>query len=354
MKKFILLFITFISTFCLAQEVRLTFIDTETSAKIEGVMVYDKEFLIATSDKDGKASVEIPSSGKVQILMIDYQDIEFDINSNVSIVKLEKIKEYKLDEVVIVRLPINQILDSIKTHITKKISKYSYKNSVHFYTQLNSGKDTLLYFNNKLFFNKGVFSNNQNKIIKKFKLIKGPFSNYTALYNLNNVDFIFFEDFVFNILPYNSRELQIICKETNRYEYTIKSSEGKYLIEFVSKNNNESYPYVGHIIVDKFDYGVYEFKYALKSDKIAYRNIPFNKKLLKYNVLLDGGYFKYEKDENDKYNLITYSTTKKFIAKNEDLKGREFQYKSTLEPSIESNVNTSTLKKFNTMNYELE
>lgn len=345
--KIILLFTVLISKIIFGQNIKITFLEENTKTPIVNVKIYDNEKLIATTNEQG--ITEINTTNKLNIIKEEYEDISISpINNKTYFLKKNKL--ITIEEVIVKEKTANEILDLIQKSTTAKNNLYNFPEVTHFYNLFKTKKDTLHYFNNRLFRGENsILTDNQNKIIKHFS-----YQNNQYLYKLNNKLLLFFKNFTIGNAPYNCFDIQYLCNNQEKFNLKLSASdEEKYIITFTAKKNNIEYPLNGRIIVDMTDLGIYEFHYNTIANKKTIRtSTVLVDKFFSYQILNEKCLIQYEKNEEGRYDLITFNYKVNFISTDKTLKNEVFEVISIKEPSANIS-NYNKLKKINLINFEI-
>lgn len=347
MNKLFFLIALLISKIAIGQNIKITFLEENSNSPIVNVRIYDNEKLLATTNEYGIA--EINSANKLNIIKEEYEDISISPINNKTYF-LKKIKLIFIEEIVVKEKTASEILDLIQKSTTAKNNLYNFPEVTHFYNLFKTKKDTLHYFNNRLFKGENaILTDNQNKIIRKFS-----YQNNNYLYNINKKPILFFSHFTIGNAPYNCLDIQYLCKNQGKFNLKLSASdEGKYIITFTPKKNNTEYPFNGRIIVDMTDLGIYEFHYNTISNKKTIRtSAVLVDKFFSYQILNENCLIQYNKNEEGRYDLITFNYKVNFISKDKALKNEVFEVTSIKEPTTNISI-YNKLKKINLINFEI-
>lgn len=346
MDKTILIIILFFTKISLGQVIKVSFYEENTNLPLANVKIYENERLIATTNKQGTA--ELDTNNSLNIIKEDYYDITISPVNNEKYF-LKKIQIIEIEGVIVKEKTVNEVLDSLYKTITSKVNLYNSPKNTHFYNLFKSKNDTLHYFNNRLFRTQNnILTDNQNKIIKKFK-----FQNNQFLYNFKNKSILFYRFFTFGNAPYNDFDVLYICKNQNRFDFNFSSSDDdKFIISFTPKKNNTEYPFIGRLVLDRNDLGIYEFYYNSKTNKTIRTSPVINNKFYSYQIINENTLIQYKKNNENKYDLITYNHKVKFTSQDKTLKNEIFEVVCIKEPT--TNISdASNLKKLNLLNFEI-
>lgn len=332
-----------------SQNIKVTFLEESTKKPISNVMLYDNENLIGTTDNTGVAIINISIKTKlITVVKEEFEDVLIELKNNEKYY-LKKIEPIEIEGILVKNKNATEILDELLPTLTSKTSFYNFTDNTHFYNIFKTSKDTLLYFNNRLF--KGedsVLTDYQNKIIKKFTV-----QNNRQLYVINKKPILFFNRFTFGNSPRNHPDIQYVCKNQKLFTYELnKSDDEKYIINFTPNKKNKEYPFVGRIIIDKDDLGIYEFSYTSTLSKKTIRNVPFQDKILNYQILNEKCLIIHTKNKDNTYDLVTFNYNVKFKSLDKSFKNEVFENKCIKEPTNAVN-NNKNLKKINFTTFEI-
>lgn len=346
MYKLIFLITCLIFSNTYSQNKQFKVLDKKDKNPLNDVLFYSNDKVIAKSNKYGVIKLDNKNYGNLFIVKEDYYDTIINLELLQSDeIYLKKIDVIELKEVIVRKKNIESILDSVYSNsITlKKINPPKY---LHFFNVLTTQNDTLLFANNRVTFIKGrgCFIERENKIISNFTQ-----KNSNPVFSLSNHNIIFNKNFTHSNSPINSFELMIVTKLKDKFLFSIFEEEDFYQIKFEPKVTNNEYPYSGYIIVDKSDFGVYEFK-AEVSIKKNKRNLVLENKILNFQILTETSYIKYKKDINGNYELIKYAYDSELKVLNGFFKDRIFINKCRKE--LTPYFDTSSMVPFDVITYK--
>lgn len=330
-----------------SQKTKIQILNLKDNNPIENVQIYSDSVLIDKSDSRGFFYLNIKKNNPISLIKEDFYDTIINIR-NTDRIYLKKIDAIRLDEVVITYTNINNILDSI-IDFKKRLKNVNVSNYIHFYNILTINKDTLLYLNNRLYHKnkEGYFCSAENKIIRNFKINEklSPIFEYKKKQILFNKNYLHFSS------SYITTEMQIVAKLKKQFDYKISKDEGYYKIEFTPNKKNNEYPYYGYILIDYEDFGIYEFKLNTNLENDDIRKVVHNEEVLKYKILNEGIFIKYNKNEKGKYDLVSYNFDSTLQSLNGDIKNYIFFNKCRIEPT--SNFDNSHTKKIDLTTYKI-
>lgn len=348
MKSIIILITILISNQLFPQKTKFQVLNIEDRKPIENIHIYADSILIDKTNKDGIFNIDLKKIKKIALIKEDYYDSILNTNTIFEKIYLKKINSIILKEVIVANLGVDNILDSIHYRI-KSLKNISITQNLHFFNSLTSDNDTLAYINKRLTYKNrdGYYCENDNFIVKNFKLTAEKRPVY-----LNKKGEIYFN---YNYLhfsePYSSRELQVVTKFKNEFNYSIIKSDGYYKISFNHKNKNKDFPYTGYFIIDIDDYGIYEFRCITTIDDKNKRNVVFNSNIINYRILNEECFIKYHKNENGKYELVTYNFDSELLTLDGFFKNSKIKNKCRKESTYPFEI-TDT-KKIDLSTYQL-
>ena len=117
------------------------------------------------------------------------------------------------------------------------------------------------------------------------------------------------------------------------------------------KNKNKDFPYTGYFIIDIDDYGIYEFRCITTIDDKNKRNVVFNSNIINYRILNEECFIKYHKNENGKYELVTYNFDSELLTLDGFFKNSKIKNKCRKESTYPFEI-TDT-KKIDLSTYQL-
>lgn len=303
-----------------SQKIEFQVLDKKNKTPLGDVLFYCNDNVIAKSNKNGIVKFDQNKYDSLVIVKEDYYDTILNISKFISnTLYLRKIDFIQLKEVVVYKKNIETILDSVYSNVTK-LSNINSAKYLHFFNVLTTAKDTLLFVNNRIHFErgKGCFIDTDNAIIANFTT-----KNNKTVFSLNNRSIVFNNNFIHSNNAVNSFELLLVTKLKNKFLFSIFEEEDYYQIKFEPKKKNTEYPYSGYLIVDKDDFGVYEFWAEIRQMNNR-RNLVFNDQIINFQTLSETSYIKYNKNEAGSYDLVNYAFDCKLKVLNGDFKDKIF------------------------------
>lgn len=348
MKHLIILFTVLISNQIFSQKTKIQILNLEDNRPIENAQIYADSILIDKTNKEGNFNISIKKIKKISIIKEDYYDTIINTNAINKNIYLRKINAIILKEVVVTNLSVENILDSIYNNM-RKLKNISITQNLHFFNSFTTGSDTLSYINKRLLYKNrdGYYCENDNGIVNNFKLTKDK----RPLYFIKKGEIYFNYNYLHFSEPYISPELQIVTKYIKEFEYSIIKSDGFYKIIFEHKKNNKEFPYTGYLIIDIDDYGIYEFKCITSIDKKNKRNVIFKNNIINFRILNEESFIKYNKNENGKYELVTYKFDSELLTLDGYFKDSIFTNKCRKETTF--TFDDSKTKKIDLSTYKL-
>lgn len=330
MKKITTIFIILVSAQIFSQKTKIQILNLKDSNPIENVQIYSDSVLIDKTDSLGFFYLNLKKYNKISLMKEDFYDTIINIK-NTNKIFLKKIDAIQLKEIVVKNININNLLDSIG-NVKKRLKNVNITNYIHFYNELTVNKDTLLYLNNRLFHKnrEGYFTSAENKIIGHFVTNE----KLMPIFEYKNKPILFNKNYLHFSNSYFTSELQIIIKVRKFFDYIVTKDNGYYKIVFTPNKKNNEYPYYGYILIDYEDYGIYEFKINTNIQKEDTRTVLLDDQLLKYKILNEEIFIKYNKNESGKYDLVSYNYDSSLQSLNGNFKGYVFLNKCRIEPTL--------------------
>ena len=329
MKKITIILVILVSIQIYSQKTKIQILNFKDNNPIENVQIYSDSILIDKTDSQGFFNINLKKNKKISIIKEDFYDTIINLK-NTSKILLKKINAVQLKEVVITNININYLLDSISDK--RRLKNVNISNYTHFYNILTINMDTLLYLNNRLYHKnrEGYFCSAVNKIIGNFRTNE----NLIPVFEYKKKPILFHKNYLHFSDPYFTTELQIITKLRKYFDYKVTKDNEYYKIEFTQNKKNNEFPYNGYILIDYEDFGIYEFKINTNKQKDDIRTVLFDKELLQYKIFNEEIFIKYIKNENGKYDMVSYNFDNSFEALNGNFKGSVFINKCRIEPTL--------------------
>lgn len=330
MKKIIILILILLSLQIYSQKSKIQILNLKDNNPIENVHIYSDSILIDKTDSLGFFYLNLKKYNKISLIKEDFYDTIINIK-NTNRIFLKKIDAIQLKEIVVTNININNLLDSIGDY-KKRFKNVNITNYIHFYNILTINKDTLLYLNNRLYHKnrEGYFCSVENKIIGNFRTNE----KLTPIFEYKNKPILFNKNYLHFSSSYVSTELQIVTKFKNYFDYKVSKDDGYYKIVFTPNKKNNEYPYNGYILIDYEDFGIYEFKINTNIQKEDTRTVLLDDELLKYKILNEEIFIKYNKNESGLYDLVSYNYDSSLQSLNGYFKGYVFLNKCRIEPTL--------------------
>jgi hypothetical protein len=321
---------------------------------IDNVEVYDGENLIGKSDLNGFVKINFSKINSIYLIKDGYKDKYLNKDLLETKIFLTINKPIELNEVIVRNLKIDEILDSIKNNLKQKNDKYCIPDSFKMSNILRTNKDTLHYVNSYFKYDKkkGFQIKENSKIIKNFTQNIDN-NNEILIYKIKNKQIEFWEYLTVSYIKINGQlEFSKIINNRDKYNFEILSDSIYYKINIKSKKTGKM-SFNGYIIVDKLDFGIYEFKLNLSGSKNNDVKITSREKIKQSYDILEIDYFiKYIKDDNENYNLVYSFFNQSFIQKEGNFKNIKFSKTSTVENSF--NFNNENYLPFDIFNYNIK
>ncbi|UOK43661.1 MULTISPECIES: hypothetical protein [Flavobacterium] len=348
MKKLFYFTLLLLCNVSFSQKKQIEIFDAKDKMPLRDVLLYDSESIIGRTDGKGIVEVNMKKINEVTVVKEDYYDtIIKTAQFNGNKIYLSKIEGIKLAEIVIVKNSITSILDSVYKR-SLSLRNVNQPSSFHVYNLLKADRDTLLFLNNRfhLMKQRGYFAEKCNAIISKFQLVQGK-----PVFLYKESTLIFNKSLTHSNSPINSSELQLISKFRDGFNFKVSEDTNLYKIEFSPKKDNTEYPYVGFLIVDKIDLGIYEFKSELyTTGKQVKRSVAYNSQILNFEILKESCYIKYDRNDSGTYDLVMYASDSELRALNGAFKNDVFYNKCRKE--VTPDFATSQTALFDFMSYK--
>lgn len=330
MKKIIILILILLSLQIYSQKSKIQILNLKDNNPIENVHIYSDSILLDKTDSLGFFYLNLKKYNKISLIKEEFYDTIINIK-NTNRIFLKKIDAIQLKEIVVTNININNLLDSIGDY-KKRLKNVNITNYIHFFNELTVNKDTLLYLNNRLFLKnrEGYFTSAENNIIGHFITNE----KLTPIFEYKNKPILFNKNYLHFSYSYFTSELQIILNVRKFFDYKITKDDGYYKIEFVPNKKNNEYPYYGYILIDYEDFGIYEFKINTNIKEEDIRTVLLDDELLKYKIFNEEIFIKYNKNENGKYDLVTYKYDSSLQSLNGNFKNYVFLNKCRIEPTL--------------------
>jgi hypothetical protein len=347
MKKTIFLLAILISKQMYCQKTKIQILNQKNNNPIENVQIYADSTLIERTDKDGYFKINFNKINKISLVREDYYDTIINVKDLNKNIYLKKINAIVLNEVLVPNLNINTVLDSILNNM--KLKNVMITQYLHFSNCFTTGSDTLIFINKRIVHKNrdGYYCENDKNIVNNFNVT----NKFNAVYFINNGEISFNLDYRHVNPPSISTEYQIVIKYRKGFDYSLTKADGFYKIKFENKKNNKEYPYSGYIIVDYDDFGLYEFSCKSSIDIKNKRNIIFKDKIINFKILFEESFIKYSKNENGKYELVTYSFDSQFQILDGTFKDKIFKNTCRKEPTLP--FEASKTEKFDLLTYKI-
>jgi hypothetical protein len=336
----------FLSLHIYSQKTKIQILNFKDNIPIENVHIYSDSLLIDKTDSHGFFTINLKKNNKVTVIKENFYDTIINLN-NVNKIFLKEIDAIRLKEVIVTNINVNNLLDSI-SDFKNRLKNVNVSNYTHFYNLLTINKDTLLYFNNRLHHKNrlGDFCSSENKIIRNFNTNE----KLTPIFDYKNKKVLFKNNYLHFSISYLTTELQIITKVRKLFDYKVSKDNGYYKIEFAPTKKNNEYPYYGYVLIDYEDYGIYELKMNTKQQKNDIKVVVFNGELYKYKILNEDIFIKYNKNENGKYDLVSYNFDSSIQSLNGNFKNHVITNKCRKEPTLSYDI--SNIKKIDLTTYK--
>lgn len=330
-----------------SQKTKKQVLNVENNNPIENALIYSDSILIDKTNKKGFFEINLKKYNKISIVKEDFYDTLISLETTDKVF-IRKINAIQLKEVVVSNINSYILLDSIGDS-KKRLKNVIFSNHTHFFNVLTIDKDTLLYLNNRLYLKNrvGYFCSEENKIIRKFKIT----DNLRPVFKHNNEQIVFNYNYLHASNSYLTTEVQIILKFRRLFDFKVSKEDGYYKIVFLPNKKNKEYPYFGYFLIDYEDYGIYEFSCKTTNNEKNKRNLVLNDKIINYKILYEESFIKHDKNENNKYELVTYRFDSQLKTLDGYFKGSVITNKCRKEPTFA--FDASKTKKIDLSTYKL-
>jgi hypothetical protein len=332
----------------IAQNLKITVKSETDKETLSDVLFYSKNELIGKTNEKGEVFLNLNLLDTIQIVKEDFIDLSVRKTDLKAVIFLKKLDFILLDEVVISKLDVNQILDKVENNLINHIGFYNNAKVVQYFNILTVGNDTLHYLNNRMKFKSydGNYINAQNKIIKNFY-----FDNNYLVYKLADKRVTFVEG-LNSRWPFigNKDGFLMVLKNSDKYDFDLIATDEYYKISYKSKRNKK-FSYNGYLIIDKGDFGTYELEMKLvpNSGNIGVTHLHTEKQNLSYLINESNIFYSMTKIDNEYVvNWASYNFTATHTKG--DFKGAKFVSKVRVEAT--PNFVDEKMYKFNILRYE--
>lgn len=364
MKLGIIFVLLITSSLSKAQTKTFFFFSKVDNKPLSEVLIYHRTNLIAQSNRDGKVTVQLTKFDSLTFIKNGYEDIEMAKNQLPDRIGMRKNQVITLNEVIVSPMNVEKLLKKMhdfveskdKNETQKSIENYSLPANLQIYNNFMADNDTLHHLNNRLRYEgRGNFKiNDQNKIIKKFFHFKNK-DNLMEMYQWDGKKTNFWDIFTLAPLGIKFNQFSSLYRNQNLFDYKIVEDDIYYKIEFHQKKKFtfDSPSFEGYIIIDKSDFGIYEFESRLLNGNPSFLKTSnfSNNKPIKFKIFTDTYKFKYTK-ENDTYILNSSSRNTSFVEEIGEYKNIKFSCNIEMERTID--FTDSNLKKFNIFNWDIK
>lgn len=387
--KKILYVLLFTAVLVNAQVKKIRFVSDENQLPIANVEVYDGNLLIGKSDTNGYLDIKIGVLNNLYIIKEDYRESIIKVSNLDEKVILVKKKPIELKGAMVgekTTINIKKLLNSIQDNFDKfdgsmfyDQGKYKLPHYFEATNKLLTATDTLLYLNGIMKFEKvngWAYQIAKNpRLIKNYRYVstetldQRPYEK--TVYYLNKKDF---ELYAISTYFYSIDDDHIlsenILKKRNNYDYLVTDIGKYYKVEFMFKNESpfnegflnawmnwrENVGFNGYLVIDKKDFGIYEFNAHLSNKNSKYLeqkvyNTTINIEQ-KYHVNEINYNIKYLKDIKGNYQLEYCYYNEQFQQIEGNVKGEKFSYSS--EVYAIDKVENAEFVNFDLNNFELK
>lgn len=327
---------------------------------LPNVLIYHKTNLIGETNKDGKAWLQLTNVDSLVFVKNDYEDIVLAKDQLTQKILMVKNRVILLNEVVVSPMTAEKLLKKVGDFIEEAKTKkgrltYDIPHHLQIYNKFMAGNDTLHYLNNRFTYEKGNFKiNDQTRIVKKFRRVQVK-ENISYVYSLGNKESDFWD--IFHLTPlgiHYSTDFYRFFDNQKLFNYKVVASETYYRLEFKQKKRHPGFNIEGYMIVDKVDFGIYEFETRLMDNKPRFIRQHMNlgnSKPAMFKIDSETYKFKYTK-ESDKYILDYSSKNASFTEEKGQYKNIRFIASTQVERTVD--FGNSNLKHFDAFKWDIK
>lgn len=263
MKKLTYLFTIVSSVILNAQTIKVLNIK---NLPVEKVSAYFNDKKIGESDVNGFIKLAY-QEGKDSIYFIKngFYNEKISVKNIPKELRLDSLKTYDIEAVVIKNLSAKDLIEKAIA-AGKNGNLYGIVGNVSIYDELKSTKKLFYKVENNFFYKPkvGRFIENKNNVVKNFEGIEDVqygVRNISKILDQNNQKFALFGFTIPNIAYVTGRAIPQLIKILERvddYNYIVKKGDGKIIIEFSPNKKLNDKLYIGRLIIDSEDFGIYE------------------------------------------------------------------------------------------------
>ncbi|WAC41528.1 hypothetical protein [Pedobacter sp. SL55] len=344
-----------------AQVKHIIVTSTDDNKSVSNVLIYNKTDIIGETDKKGKVTLKLKNVDTVVLVKNGYHDLVLPISQLTDNVKMTKNGVIVLNEIKITPINAKILLARVDEFMKGKNedsgnnpkSNYLIPTYMQIYNKFTANNDTLHYLNERFLVEKNRLKVNfQNKNIKGFKRVKKDENIYSS-YNWKS------KEINFDVIsPQTPLGMQYSTEFTNfffhqdLFEYLIQEDDKYYKLNFKQKKKSFS-SIEGYLLIDKYDYGIYEFETKLLNDKpLLKKGTNFStKRALSFKIINDGYRFSNLK-QNGKYVLDNCTKNITFT-----IEGAEFDnilFSNTVQVEKTMKFDDTNLKQFDTFSWDIK
>lgn len=285
MKIKFLIFFLLHSIFINSQNKKIEILNTQNKP-IPKVGIYIKNKKIGETDVMGKFEIEKQKpEDSIFFIKSGFENLAFQFKNIVTNIKLDSLRTMDIEELIIINYNAKTLLEKI-IDAGKNTQLYPAPKNISINKKLNS-KDKIFYYLDNNFFWKpkiGHFIENKNNITKNILAYKRREGEIDYIYKICELNDDKFSLFSYKISGYGYvtgryiPQIKDILTDFDKYNFKTEKSEGKIILSFTPKANTKRV-YIGRIIIDSDDFGIYEGIFNLiKNEKnkeittIEYKN----------------------------------------------------------------------------------
>lgn len=361
-RSFLLILTLLIFVKANSQTKTVTVISGDENKALSNVLIFNNSNIIAETNAYGKATIRLRNVDTIVFVKNGFHDAMLTRYQTNDTIKLIRNKAILLNEVKITPISPKILLTRVAEFLKgegqsdmngSRSSNYKIPHCLQIYNIFAANYDTLHYINDRFVFEGNRLKvNPQNKVVKRFKRVKNGENIYSS-YTWRNQDINF--DIINTETPLGvqySVDFTNFFFHQDLFDYKIEEDEKYYKLSFRQKKKLFS-NVEGYLVIDKYDYGIYEFQTKLKDDKPLFKNGSNfgGTKKLSFKIISDDYNFSCFK-ENGKYVLNNCTKNIKFSIIDSTFNGIIFSNKIQVEKTV--NFVDANLKFFDSFTWDLK
>ncbi len=284
----------------------VTVLSAADQKPLSNVLIYYKTNLIAETDKEGKATINLNNIDSLVLVKNDYEDRVLAKAQVGEVIYMVKNKLILLKEVIVTPMTAQKLLKNVSGFI--KGPNYLIPRHLQVYNKFMANNDTLHYLNNRLTLTSGSSKfkiNDQTKLVKNFEHVKIK-ENISNIYRWGNYRTDFWDSGLIIPLGIQHYDFSDFLNHQDLFTFKIEATESYYRLVFKQRKKNPLFNIEGYMIVDKVDFGIYEFETRLMDNKPRFVK-HINLSNLKPNVFkIADETFKFKYTKEDEVYVLNY------------------------------------------------